>query len=108
MKPEITRLLKIFESPLTLKDIKNHCYRLNTTSIYKIKAFIINNKRSKLLNREAYMQSYVVKYAWGIAGDGFNNYSSLPERTKEKIRKEYKDKAKDIVNKKIAELCANI
>jgi len=108
MKPEIMRLLKTLESTLTFKQIKSHCYRFNITSIYKIKEFIINNKRSQLLDREAYMQSYVVKYAWGIAGNGFNNYSSLPERTKEKIRKEYKDKAKNIVNKKMVELCANI
>jgi len=107
-KPEIIHILATMQSSLTFNDIKKHCYRFNTTSIHKIKRLIINNKKSQLLDREQYMQSYVVKYAWGVAGNGFNYYSHLPEQTKEKIRTEYKDKAKEIVNKKMAELCANI
>jgi hypothetical protein len=103
-KAKIVNLLLRIDSNLSLEDVEKHCLHFNITSFDTVKDFIFTNKRSKLYNAESWKQSTLSKYHYGIQ----ELYGFLPERTKRKIREEYKTKAKEIVNKKIEELCKTI
>ena len=102
-------LLNQYESSLTFDDIKRFC--LKRKALYRvdlIKNHIITDKKNLLLRTEQFRQSARVKYFYGIWGNGFNNYASLPEEDKTQIRIEYMQKAKEIVDKKIQALTLKI
>jgi len=103
-RAKIVNILLRINSDLNLEDVEKHCLHFNITSFEEVKNFILGHKQSKLYNAEVWKQSTLSKYHYGIQ----ELYGFLPERTKRKIREEYKMKAKEIVNKKIEELCKTI
>lgn len=92
-------LIKI-KSPLSFEKIQAHCIRFYVIKWTMLKRHIIQNKQSQLLNKETFQQSAYVKYKWGVS----KTWSELPDVIKSKIRKEYKQKAKNIVKTEIIKL----
>jgi len=103
-KNDIIDILMKLESDLSLTDIKKHCIRYDITSLNKIINYIKYNKRSKLMDKECWKKSSLIKYYHGIR----ESYSLQPEEIKEEIRKEYKKVARKKVNKKMKKLYKNI
>jgi len=110
-KTMIKYLIKKIECSLTILDIHAYCLRkVKTPTFDDIKAYIIANKKSELLRKVCWEQSYLAKYHYGVINTikYENTYKDLPEDEKIIIRREYKKNTYQIVNKKIEELCAMI
>ena len=117
----ISTIVFKLKSSLSFTDIKNHCIRFNITNIDKVKNYIICIKKAKLLKAEEWKQSTLSKYHHGviehkneylgnykIKGKTISHYDKIDEEEKVQIRNDYKTKAKNIVNKKMNELCTGI
>jgi hypothetical protein len=103
-KLTIINLLVKLKSPITFEQIKTRCARLKINNIDDLKKYIIYHKTKQLLFLEEWKQSTLVKYHNKVRGV----YPLIPEVLKEKLRAEYKLKAKIIVDKKMQTLLQKI
>lgn len=102
-KHNIINCIVVYDSPLSLDDIKKHCYHYNVNNISYLREFIIRNLESKMFNEEVWRQSSKIKYRRGVR----DNWKEQPEHIKEQVRQEYRYEAHKIVKGKIRRALEN-